>query len=90
MTHLWWLSFCDNARPSGHKFLGACIVQGGDMIEAVKNAHANGCNPGGEVRGHQIPELLVGRLPAHRIGVLLDKSTAENFDSELLPLRGGA
>jgi len=26
-TRTYWLSFCDNDRPEGQRFIGACIVQ---------------------------------------------------------------
>jgi hypothetical protein len=88
MNTLWWLSFCDNARPRGEQFLGACIVPGEDMVSAVRNAWANGCNPGGEVECSLIPHLMAPRLPPHRIGVLLNRAEAEGIDDELLPLPG--
>lgn len=57
---LWWLSFCDPAKtppreeqkPGGHSWLGACIVPGYSFIEAIDNATALGCNPGGEVAAY--------------------------------------
>jgi hypothetical protein len=80
---LWWLSFCDPERPTGTQFLGACIVQGADMVEAVRNAWANRCNPGGEVQGQEIPGLVTPRIGPHRIGVLMNRQEAEAFDREL-------
>ena len=55
----WWLSFVDTMRPRGDRFLGVSIVQGADIVEAAKAAHAKDCNPGGEVQGAPIPEMLV-------------------------------
>ncbi|WP_280505786.1 hypothetical protein [Nocardia farcinica] len=54
---LWWLSFCDpekappreEQRPGGPSWLGACIVPGYSFIEAIDNAWALGCYPGGDV-----------------------------------------
>lgn len=48
-----YLSFADAT------FLGACIVQANDFLMAVRVAHMLGINPGGEVRGHEIPEGAV-------------------------------
>lgn len=52
---LWWLSFVDPSRPAADRFLGVAIVAGGDIVEAVKAAHALGCNPGGDVAGYMVP-----------------------------------
>ncbi len=46
---LFWLSFCDD------KSLGAAIVEGADLLEAIKTAHRLGINPGGQVLSVQIP-----------------------------------
>jgi hypothetical protein len=74
---LWWLSFADGARPAGEQFLGAAIVPGEDIIAAVQAAHAAGCNPGGEVCGLPIPQLLASRLEANQIGRLMQRDEAE-------------
>ena len=57
---LWWLSFCDPTKTpppeeqklGGVSFLGACIVPGAHIGEAVSNAWGLGCNPGGEVAAY--------------------------------------
>jgi hypothetical protein len=84
MTTYWWLSFSDNERPSGSRFLGACIVTGTDLKDAIATAHLNHCNPGGEVLGHSIVPSAADRIPPHRLRVLLDKETAEALESEFL------
>ena len=48
-TKTWYLSFVDDQRVPGNQWLGACIVEGCDMADAVRNSHRLGCNPGGEV-----------------------------------------
>ena len=48
---LWWLSFADPYLPLGSQFLGAVIVPGNNLFEAVQTAHKLKLNPGGEVRG---------------------------------------
>lgn len=55
-TVLWWLSFADSSRPKGEQFLGVVIVRGFDMMQAVLVASRLGLNPGGGIRGFQIPE----------------------------------
>jgi hypothetical protein len=82
VSQLWWLSFCDPGRPVGQKFLGACIVPASGMVGAIRVAHEQGCNPGGEVVGHPIPGQLAPRVPANRIGVLMTREQAEAFDKE--------
>lgn len=57
----WWLSFADARRPIDEQFLGVAIVQGTNMVDAVRNAHRLRCNPGGEVQGLSI---VVGRVPS--------------------------
>lgn len=59
----WWLSFADGSLAEGEQFLGACIVQGTEMImgvprisDPVPQAHLLGINPGGEVQLQRIPD----------------------------------
>lgn len=59
----WWLSFADPEKPRGERNLGVCIVQGLDIGEAAKNAHAKGCNPGGEIMGVRIAEDKLDLFP---------------------------
>ena len=47
----WWLSFVDPNLDVGHRFLGAAIVRGAGMVDAVREAWRLGVNPGGEVAG---------------------------------------
>jgi hypothetical protein len=46
----WWLSFADADRPESEQFLGACIVTGDSLSEALQRSYLLECNPGGEVR----------------------------------------
>ena len=81
----WWLSFADANRPKGTQFLGAVLVRAGSMIEAVGNAHILGINPGGEVRGFEIPD---GTEPiASYTNRLLNREECEQFDREMLEAR---
>lgn len=54
----YWLSFADMTRPHGQRFLGACVVDADDMLTAVRQAWALGCNPGGEALGHPLPATV--------------------------------
>lgn len=50
----WWLSFADADLPKGRQFLGACIVTGETLEEAVRRSHLLECNPGGEIQVIQV------------------------------------
>jgi hypothetical protein len=52
---LFWMSFCDTAKPKGRQFSGVALVEADDLPGAVKRAWTTGCNPGGEVRTVEIP-----------------------------------
>lgn len=63
MSETWtYLSFVLGDGDDEH-FAGGCIVRGDDVVEAVKEAHRLGCNPGGDVLGGPIPE---GHLPPEK------------------------
>ena len=68
VSRLFFLSFADGTRPSENQFLGAAFVYAASQIDAVREAHRLGCNPGGEVlmadvaAGVDVPPRLVGRL----------------------------
>jgi hypothetical protein len=47
----WWLSFADETG-----FLGVCIVSAASLPQAAQVAHRLGCNPGGQIQGHTVPE----------------------------------
>lgn len=80
---LWWLSFVDPDKappldqqvPGGPSFLGACIVPGAHWLEAVNNAWALGCNPGGEVVG-----LPTTAPDSSWIGRLLTREDIDQLD----------
>jgi hypothetical protein len=54
---LWWLSFADESRPRGQRFLGVAIVEAEDELTAVRKTHALGINPGGSVLINGGPEV---------------------------------
>lgn len=77
----WWLSFADGRLPEGEQFLGACLVRAVDFVDAVKEAWAHVCNPGGECRGEDAhPELEVPEAWAYRV---LARAEAEQILVEL-------
>lgn len=46
----WWLSFVDEDRPEGQRFLGVAIVDAPDVPGAFAGrAWDLGCNPGGQI-----------------------------------------
>lgn len=78
-----WLSFCDPALPRGQQFLGACIVDGETLLQAVQTAHTRGCNPGGEVKGVRIvPRILQLVRPEWR-NRRLSREDCRAFDQEM-------
>ena len=84
MVKTWWLSFCDATRPKGSRFLGACIVAGNDLRDALQAAWAAGCNPGGEVQGQQIEPEDDALVDAKWRCRLLSRAECDAMDRELL------
>lgn len=88
---LWWLSFCDSAKPAGEQFLGACIVPidatlgPNDLVTAVRAAHALGCNPGGECVGLEIQEAMQPHVRPEWVGRLLTREECGELDREMSP-----
>jgi hypothetical protein len=61
LTGWWYLSFVQaDEDGSNERFIGACLVEGDDLISAVTRSHSLSCNPGGSVMGLPVPE---GYLP---------------------------
>jgi hypothetical protein len=52
---LWWLSFVDPKRPEGEGFLGVALIEADDYPSAIRRAWREGCNPGGEINGFDLP-----------------------------------
>jgi hypothetical protein len=52
--HWWWLSFADESG-----FLGAVLTRAHGFVTAVTKTHMLGVNPGGEVRGMEIPDEVI-------------------------------
>jgi hypothetical protein len=51
---IWYLSFVDEDRPVGKRWMGGCYVLASNMQEAVSEAWRCGCNPGGQVGAFQL------------------------------------
>jgi hypothetical protein len=75
-TTYFWLNFSDPYCPPETALLGAAIVSGNNLSEAAKNAHALGCNPGGQVFGS---EFDAGDVPDEFHGRLLDQAEVDRF-----------
>ena len=84
MTNTFWLSFCDAGLPKGQQFLGACLVEGDDLVEATIKARELGINPGGEILGVIADPATVGLIRAHWKNRLLSKEECESMDREIL------
>lgn len=54
----WWLSFTNPTRAEGDHFLGTAIVYGAGLAGAVRQAWHRNINPGGEVLGTPLKELV--------------------------------
>lgn len=54
--NFWWLSFCDPDKPPGTQFLGCIVVRAHGLTDALTKCNAMMINPGGEVKGLQIPD----------------------------------
>lgn len=82
---LWWLSFVDPNRPRGRRGIGVVLVEADSFQDAMQRAWVTGCNPGGEVEGHEMP---IDRMPNERRvrlaraprNTLLDREALEDLD----------
>ena len=81
---LWWLSFCDETRPEGSRFLGACMVHADGLVGAVQEAHRLGINPVGDVQAVEAEPERAAMVPASYVGRLMDRAECEAFDAEML------
>ena len=52
----WFLYFTDLEKPTGQRFLGACIVDAPGFVSAIDRAHELGINPGGAVVAYDTPK----------------------------------
>lgn len=82
---VWWLSFVDPDLPKGERFLGACLVKAlpARPQEALAEAWAQRCNPGGEVMFSEFPgDMPVPDVVFARYGNrLLSRAECQEFDA---------
>jgi hypothetical protein len=73
MNSFWYLSFVDGDPP---RFLGGCVVQGNELLDAIKEAWRLKINPGGEVLGFPVDKEFENALPKN---VLLSRKQLAAF-----------
>ena len=73
----WWLSFTNDRDNT---FEGVAIVQGYNFIGAAQQAHAQKCNPGGEIQAHLLEEWVPRSKWRNR---LLTHKQAERINTEM-------
>lgn len=73
----WWLSFADKRLPGGQQFLGAAMVEGATLEEAIRDAWRLKINPGGEVLGMSLQDI---EAPKAWRGRLLTREQAGEAD----------
>jgi len=73
----WWLSFTNEADST---FEGVAIVQGYNFIGAAQQAHAQRCNPGGEIQAHLLEEWVPRPKWRNR---LLTQTQAQRINTEM-------
>lgn len=77
-TMTWrWISFADDERPEGERFLGGCVVYAPGNLSAIREAHKQGCNPGGQALVIAFPEDVDLTQWGNR---LLTRDEIEQFD----------
>ncbi len=73
----WWLSFVDGG------FLGGLLIEGATIVDACRNAHLAGLNPGGEVLGVALTPAAVVATPRAWRRRLLTKAECESLDGRV-------
>lgn len=78
----WYMSFCDAELPQGQQFLGGCFVAAKTLSGALTVSHTLKCNPGGEVKFHELPPGM--KLPSKWLARLLSKDELDRMDNEFV------
>jgi hypothetical protein len=81
---LYWMSFCDPAKPKGEQFMGVALVEAETEAGMMTQSWLTGCNPGGEIQFVEIPvedlpndrRVLLAKAPRH---TLMSKADLEHF-----------
>lgn len=84
----WYLSFCDDEiaatipeeeqRPGGPSWMGGCYVEAPFGLQAVTEAWAQGCNPGGTVAF--MGPIPAGTVPSSHLNRLITTLEGLEFD----------
>lgn len=81
-----WMSFADAHKPKGQQFLGVLLIKAENILEAAKQAHARGLNPGGEVLATPLPSPMSPQMYATiapYLGRLLNAAECAELDGKL-------
>lgn len=79
----WWLSF---AGDEG--FIGAILTKANGFISAVQKTHTLGINPGGEVKGAQLPDEIMDTPTGRKHIALADRLLSKSdIETKLGPTR---
>lgn len=74
-----YMSFVDNDRPKGDKFIGAIVAGGASFEDSLKETWIRKINPGGEIAFVEIPNDIMDKILPDDKFRLLSKSEAENL-----------
>jgi hypothetical protein len=58
----YWLSFVNNERPKGDRFVGALLIEAPSFDLAIVRSLMDGLNPGGDVEGFAVAPEYEGRV----------------------------
>lgn len=78
-TSWWWLSFVDETKPEGSRFLGAVALEVPADADPILHARAKKLNPGGEVAFFEILPEYLPNLPLDMRNRLLSRQEAESI-----------
>lgn len=76
----WFLSFCDEEKPEGEKFVGACVVEADSVEDATRVAWREGCNPGVDMLAIEIPPEDARFVPPELLNKLMTAAELVAFD----------
>ena len=69
----WYLSFADPDLPRGSQWLGGIYVEASGFLHAIAKAHELKANPGGCVKGWELPPERLRVLPEFTNRLLTSK-----------------
>jgi hypothetical protein len=74
----WFLSFCDEEKPEGERFVGASVVEADSVEEATREAWRKGCNPGVDMLAIEFPADVP--VPDECLNRLMSREELEAYD----------